>query len=76
MSSPSTDPCSVECGWLGASVGAGPGTWGSIRITYVNGIILATITLLRKSSNGSVHLMIDKAFIILEHQDHLHPSCP
>ena len=51
MSSPSTYPCSVECAWLGASVGAGPGTWGSIRVTYANGIILAPINLLRKSWN-------------------------
>ena len=76
MSSPSTDPCSVECGWLGASVGAGPGTWGSIQITYANGIILAPITLLRKSWNASVHLMNGKALVILGHQDHLPPFCP
>ena len=65
MSSPSTDPCSVECGWSGARVGAGPGTWGSIQITDANGIILAPITLLRNYWNASVHLMIGKALIIL-----------
>ena len=41
MSPPSTDPCNVECGWLSASVGAGPETWGSFQITYANGTILA-----------------------------------
>ena len=56
---------SLIFGWLAANGGARPGTWGSIRITYANGIILAPITLLRKSWNASVHLMIGKALVIL-----------